>query len=244
MTNLLYIHGITVNKDSNKPLKEICEELNINFYALDLPGHGKTNFNDIELTVEAYGEYVKAWVIENKINDHLIIFGHSFGGGITSYLAAKYQKELNIKFIILEDPLNGSVHDYVLKSKAKIINTCKNLNTMKATEDSKEGHYILDFIHRINTTIPITKWRTFIKLNNSITSKECAEHLNQYYQEINVPINLIFGTNDQVIPCQESINLITSLNQNVKVFLCEGSGHGPHEDNPILFKSKMLEILK
>ncbi len=244
MKKLLYIHGITVDKNSNKPLEDVCNQLNIPFYSLDLPGHGNTEFNDIELEVEAYGEYVKQWVIDNNINQDLIIFGHSFGGGITAYLASKYQKELGIKYIILEDPLNGSVPEHLAKSRSNIIDTYKNLNTMKACEEAKDGHYVWDFIHRIKTTIPVSKWRTFLKLNNNITSKETALRLNEYYKEINVPIYLMFGTNDFVIPYKESIDLITSLNNNVTVIDMPGSGHGPHDDNRELFKQKMLEILK
>ncbi len=77
MKKLLYIHGITVDKYSNKPLEDVCKEKGYEFYALDLPGHGQEPFNDWELTVEGFTEYVKQWIINNNLQGDLTIFGHS-----------------------------------------------------------------------------------------------------------------------------------------------------------------------
>lgn len=241
---LLYIHGITVDKDSNKLLEEVCNEKGIEFVALDLPGHGKEPFNKIELTLEAYGDFVKQWVIQNEHNKNLIVYGHSMGGGIAAYITSQYQKELKIKKLILEDPLNGMVFKHVNDFKSHPIKTLKKVNQLKSDESSKENHYVIDWLKRIHRTIPITSWDEFIKLTDEIVSKESCLRLDEYYKNIKVDIDLIFGTNDCIIPFEESVKHIKGLNKGVKLHKVKNAGHGPHDEQPKEYRKIISKILE
>ncbi len=241
--NLLYIHGITVDKNSNKPLEEVCIEKDINYYSLDLPWHGECKQENIELSIPAYADYVREFILENKINHNLIIFGHSMGGAISMSLTSRYAKELDIKRLILLDPLNSSVLKYTKHLMLHPVTTLIKINTMKSNENAKENHYIIDWINRISKTIPNHKKMKILKLFLNITSKESLFNLDEQAKKINVPTDIIFGSEDYIIPFKDSFDHLHNLNEVFNFYVINDSGHAPHEDNPKKFKKLMREII-
>ena len=241
--NLLYIHGITVDKNSNKPLEELCIEKDINYYSLDLPWHGECKKEDIELSIFAYANYVKEFILENRINHNLIIFGHSMGGAISMSLTSRYAKELDIKKLILLDPLNSSVLEYTKHLMLHPVTALININSMKSNENAKKNHYIIDWINRISKTIPNHKKIKILKLFLNITSKESLFNLDKQIKKIDVPTEVIFGSEDYIIPYDDSFEHLLNLNQIFKFHLINDSGHAPHEDNPEGFKNLMRDLI-
>lgn len=56
--NIIFIYGLLANKNSNIALEEYCIKNKFNYYSLDLPGHGEELFNDIDLHLDAYIDFV------------------------------------------------------------------------------------------------------------------------------------------------------------------------------------------
>ncbi len=246
--NLFFIHGITSTKESNQPLKELCSKKGINFEAIDLPGHGQEPFKKgMELTIKSFGEFAKDYIIKNNLNHDLILFGHSMGGAICAYLAANYQRELDIQKVILEDPLNGAVyhrkHNTIHHPIDALVNTRKNKSTEQKLLNNINRESKLDIVGGVLKRVPFKYIDEYIVLYKNITSEEESLRLDDYYKNINIPFYIIFGTSDRVVPYAESVNHIKQLNSQVNFIFLEGSGHSSHNDNPDFFKVELSKIL-
>ncbi|MFK5857530.1 MAG: alpha/beta hydrolase [Bacteroidota bacterium] len=107
---VLYIHGF-VDYFYQNNLADWANELDINFYALDLRKHGRSLLphqkpNMTRSMSEYYEEIDKAIdIIRNKSdNNFLILMGHSTGGLISSLYAHKHKTDNIIDAIILNSP--------------------------------------------------------------------------------------------------------------------------------------------
>lgn len=241
--NLIYIHGIFDTKYSNPSLYNLCKDLNINFYSLDLPGHGDEEFNNINLDVESYGNYVKDYIIKNNINKNLIIYGHSMGGGIATYISSTYKKELNIEQLILEDPLNSSIYNYLKIGLKKPRSFFSKIDKMDKYYSKNKSGYIKKWFKWFDFSIPRRKRIKLFILATNIISKKQFDRLDEYYKNLNVPVNIIFGEYDRFIPPEISKLKILSLNNNINFHLVKNSGHAPHTENAKEYVGLMAKIL-
>lgn len=242
--NLIYIHGIFDTKFSNPTLYNLCRDLDINFYSLDLPGHGDKEFENINLDIESYTDYVKEYIIENKINKNLIVYGHSMGGGIATCLTSKYKDELNINKLILEDPLNSSIYSYLKIGLKKPIIFFDNIDKMDKYYSKDKRGYIKKWFKWFNATIPRNKRIKLFILATNIISKRQFERLDNYYENIKVKTDVIFGEYDRFIPPELSTLKLSNLNNKISFHIINNSGHAPHAENPIEYAKKIIEILK
>lgn len=241
---LFYIHRITSHKDNNQLLEEVCKSNNRLFYSINLPGHSDNEFNDIDLSIEAYGEYVKDYIIKNKIKRNLILYGHSMGGAIATYIASKYKKKLKIKKLILEDPLNSAVEINVRGNNFSILNR-KLKEVKKAREDNVNtiSSSWIEWLKKASSRIPRDRWSSFAKLTKNIVSRETLENLDTYYRNLRLKTYIVFGENDFVIPCNESKDNLTSLNNKINFTILENAGHSPNKENPDKYKEWISNLV-
>lgn len=242
---VFYIHGITSYKDNNPLLKEITEGMNMKFYSVDLPGHNDEGFSEIDLNIETFGEYVKKYMIENKIKRRIILYGHSMGGAIATYIASKYKRKLGIKKLILEDPLNSSIEHNIRGSKISIISRkIKEVRQTRADNIINVSSSWYEWFKKFSSRIPRERWSDFVELAKNIVSREALNNLDIYYKNLKVNTQVIFGANDFVIPCDESINNLISLNKKIKTTIIKNAGHSPNKENPEEYKKWLSNVLK
>lgn len=241
--NLIYIHGIFDNRFSNPNLYNICKDLDINFYSLSLPGHGDEAFGDVGLNVESYTDFVRDYIIKNKINKNLIVYGHSMGGGIATCLVSKYGKELNVVKLILEDPLNSSIHDYLKYGLRKPLTFFDKIDKMDKKYTKYKTGYIKRWFKWFNSTIKIKNRPKLLLLAANIISRDQFLRLDNYYKNIKIDTYIFFGEYDRFIPPEISILKLNSLNSNFKYIIIKNSGHAPHTENPNEFRNKIISIL-
>ncbi len=80
-------------------------------------------------------------------------------------------------------------------------------------------------------------------LAKNIVSKESLDRLDTYYKNLKLKTNVIFGKNDFIIPCNESINNLTSLNKKIKTHIISNAGHSPNKENTKEYKRYISKIL-
>lgn len=240
--NLFYIHGLSSNKDNNPILKEVCFEKNYNFYAINLPGHADQEFNDIELSIEGYGEFIKKYIIDNQINNNLVIYGHSMGGSIAAYLASQYKTQLDIRHIILEDPLNISSERNI--KNFDLDGITRRLDEIKTFNDSNKqfgtNTHLLSWFKKLKSRIPSHKLIDYMTLIKNISSNDSLNNLDVYYKNLSIKTDIIFGKNDFIIKTFESLQYFNQINSNIKTYVIDDAAHSPYKENPL----KYMEILK
>lgn len=213
--NIIFIHGLLANKDSNMTLKKYCEKNKFNYYSLDLPGHGKESFNNIDLNLNAYIDFVFDFIKSNNIKKPILV-GHSFGGAIVVGLISKMNKK-DKYLAILEDPINQSI--------------------LKNTEGPKIDDYVFDVSLFVNKMKRISKYKfkdlkKIVSLITSLTNKKNLAFLNNCYKNIDIPTLVIFGKKDRLINQEASFKSIKKLNKDIEFSVINEARHTPHDDDP------------
>lgn len=146
--SILYIHGF-VDYFYQNTLADWANNLNINFYALDLRKYGRSllphqkpnmarsmteYFEEIDMAID---------IIRNKDkNNYLILMGHSTGGLISSLYANKHQNDNTINALILNSPFFDMNKPAWFKKIALPITAAigKNFPNIPSPEGLKEGY--------------------------------------------------------------------------------------------------------
>ncbi len=217
---LVYLHGWGQNIEMMEPIaKPFMESENV--LLIDLPGFGKSGEPKSVWSLEEYAIMLHALLEKLKIKK-IILIGHSFGGKIALFYAAKYPVE---KLILLASPYkvampNPSLKVKLLKKAAKLPllkNIAEKMKKNIGSEDYK------------NAT---PKMRAIlVKHINTDATLEC--------QKIKCPTILIWGTKDTAVPLKDAYEL-EKLIDNAAVIEYPNCTHYAYLEDKI----KTIQIIK
>ncbi|QZX49313.1 alpha/beta fold hydrolase [Mycoplasma sp. E35C] len=240
---IVYLHGFSSNYKVKKKLWEYYD--NCSFYAVNMPGHGNSKFSSPEeLSIPYYAEVIKAYFEKHDLRD-VILIGHSMGGGLTSIM--NHQIPERLKLSILEAPANRA-----------ILGNCKTIDLLcpKGPEDMKELFYSLYFDPEKEFRGQIDKVAAdeYKQLKNhfetlkpmlSVNVLEDMSRMSDLgYQSATKPMLIIFGDTDKMVPTNESIQHISSLNKNIKFEIIKNSGHVPFYEHTNEFLDITTKFIK
>lgn len=210
-------HGLTAHSGVYLPVGEVFAKSGIAFCMHDQRGHGRTasvddkgyvnSFLDYVSDLEKFADYIK-WRIGGK---KIIYWGHSMGGLIV-LLASIFAKD-GVDAVIalapaLEIPLKTS-HRIVLKMLSKISPRYKlklrdhNPQKQETFEKIKDPHLILSAV-------------TARLINEMITA---ASLFWRNTENISVPVLIIHGEKDNVIPVEASKKAFEKIKSPYKKLL-------------------------
>jgi len=171
-------------------------ELNrkLDVYSFTLPGH------DVKARERATCE---AWIkASEEILEHLIrsgykkvyVIGHSMGGVIACHLATKYKE---VKRLVLAAPAFSHLAS---KEEGGILNAIEKSPDLIRTYSTNE------FFTRVKK-LPITAVREFFKLVKTYQNTP---------SEIKIPVLVLQGKKDQMVPPDSSVSVFNKINTNKK----------------------------
>ncbi|MDR2557390.1 MAG: alpha/beta hydrolase [Mycoplasmataceae bacterium] len=210
--NVIFIHGFNSTWRHHQPLLDRLYDDGYNVYSFDLPNHGENLRYDRQFTFDEYCRYVIDWIKQHRITKNLIIIGHSMGGGINSAIASSIK---NVKNIVLISPFQRGVKAHAVSRTLSLVFT-------------GTGHHKMhEFIKPKNPTF------NGVTLLNDIISSSVLDTIDRGLANIDTSTFLIFGTQDEVIPADPSIEHIKSKvhSQFLEVSTVQDSGHSPFIDN-------------
>ena len=246
---ILFIHGFPT---STKTWHDITKD----FYSthrcisLDLLGYGdssKPENGDYTLPYQA--EIVSKFIKMLNINEPILLVGHSMGGGICLTLAS--QKMANVSGILLVDPacypqklpwffvclkipvlplfilrkIPSKVAYYIVRDTAYAKARMRSYEHMKSYIDNVQKKGAAEaFVHTANHI-----------------NKGNIEELQYKYKHISVPVAIVWGKNDRIIPLNFAHRLKEDIS-NSKLHIIDKCGHCPQEEYPELV-SKILSDL-
>ena len=218
---VLVIHGFAGGVYDEEDLINYLQ-LNRSFdvFSYTLPGH-ETNLSKVscEEWIDVSIEKVE-WLIENGYNK-IYVIGHSMGGVIASFLATKYKQ---IKKVVLAAP----AFEY-LQVKKDSINLIKNI---KKTPEIIKTYSLEEVVSRL------------LKLNISAV-KEFTKLVSAYQdspKEIDVPIMILQGTNDKIVPATSATYVYENVKSKVKrLVLINGATHDIFKDKRSEEINKLVE---
>ena len=231
-------------------------------YALDLLGFGASRKADTEYSAALWTEQVHDFW-QTFIGVPVILVGNSIGSLVCLNATATYPEM--VKGLVMLSLPDVSVREDMLPPIARpIVTAIENLFASPLLIKT-----ILKIVRRPNI---IRKWagiaypnqeavteelveilsspaydegseQTLFRLSRSVRKASFAQSVRDLLPPINVPILLIWGLQDKMIPPKQA-RAIASLNPRLKLIELEEAGHCPHDEYPEKFNSLLLDWLK
>jgi len=217
---VILIHGAGGTHLSWPPqIRRLADE---KIYALDLPGHGKSEGAGRQ-SIDEYAEDVIAFMKEMKIRAAVIV-GISMGSAIALTLALKYPKQ------VLGLGLLGSGSK--LRVSPVILENAGNTNTFESAVDMvNENCFGSDAPQNL---VELSK-RTMMEIRPPVLHGDflaCnAFDAAGQLEMIKVPTLIVCGANDQMMPLKFSESLHTGI-VNSQLHVLENAGHMVMQEQP------------
>lgn len=206
---VLYIHGLSSNPWGRKPeaVKELCKELNINFFRFELLGHGIDSINYEKADFDLWKAQILD-IIDTQIKGNFIIVGHCIGGWLG--LMAAQERPQRLKGIICTS-------------------TAPNLTELMEMQMSPEQRKELQTTQKVIIKIErmvFTFTQQFIEtgIKNAILEQDCIP--------LSCPVHLIQGLQDTFIDWKIIYKIAEKLqSRQVTIKLLKNSNH--HLQHPL-----------
>lgn len=211
-TPLVILHGWGHNASLWLPLTKLLAS-DCRVYLLDLPGFGGTHNLAQDADVPHYTEFVHHFTVKLKLRNFILV-GHSFGGQIATDFALKYPNVL--RRLVLID--SATIRVRRLKTRAKI--------------------FLAKVTKPLTQILPATLKRALLSLYTSPDYANANSYLKGVLDQIlkydlskkihtlKVPTDIIWGSEDRVIPY--TAKLLVETIENADLHVIYGAGHSPH----------------
>ncbi len=227
---MVIVHGITSSAASFQAIADHYHQLKYNVHLIDLPLHGgsinQTHIDKDEINIQLYASMVASYIVSHDLSN-VFLLGHSMGGAISCIITSMIPER--IKTLILEDPLNPSVKDNLIKSYSYQDNKFSKGKAMETF------HWINDYINEKKATISKAQSVLF----RNIISAASIETEHQAVLKITCPIILIMGGDDKLVLSQKTIAYFQTVIKVLHIHVIEGAEHSPH----VSHQKEYLEIL-
>lgn len=250
---VLMLHGFGANKDTWNYVKpQLASKFQV--FTLDLLGSGSApKPAGCEYSLDEQADYVQTFIVRHKL-ENLTIVGSSYGGGIALLVASRYSEAD-------ESPLSGLVLIAGMAYKQKLpwyVSILRipivNRITSFAMPVEKQVQMVYKKVFYDDSIIPSDLAQSYanslrgkesrkalIKMAQGIKHDSCKNAI-QKYSEIDIPVLLLWGDHDEVIPLWVGEKLHDEL-PNAELQLIKNCGHAPHEERPGETARRILKFL-
>jgi len=237
---IVLIHGFAGSK---LYWEKVLPELSVNnrVIAIDLPGHGDSTMGLENYSIEDMAVLIKELLDKLGLED-VTMFGHSLGGYITLAFAERYPQYLN-GFSLVHSTANPDSEE----AKAG-----RETNAKKVLEEGMDS-----FIHGLsqklfspaNAEVNAQDIKTTVKIGMATSIKGVVSALlamrdrpdrNYVLEASEVPVLLIAGEQDQIIPSDKTF---TINKPNIQQVLIKGAGHMSMYEQPAELVRAMEDFL-
>ncbi len=209
---LVILHGWGHNAALWQPVIEKLPP-DYRYLLLDLPGFGQTDYLTAAAGVPEYTQFVLAFLAKLKLKKPALL-GHSFGGQIGMYLAAKFPD--SISHLLLLSP--AGIRTKTPKQKTKTL-IYKKFRYFKAVLPT----FILKRVIRLFTS---TDYLNATPQHKAVLNQIVNQDLSDLLGEIKVPTEIIWGDLDTEIP-YEGKHLAEKIPDS-RLWVLYGADHNPH----------------
>lgn len=253
---LLFVHGLSSNLDS---WKKNIEKLRARYrcIAIDLPGYGKSSKNKNDYSLSEYAEMIRNFSEELEL-ENVVLVGHSMGGQIAIHSVLEYPDAFEKLVLIAPAGIetfseqeaglmkNSYSPDMVVNTSDEQILANYKMNFHEFPEDAEA---MVDDRIRMKTAEDFPQYAQVV-VNNIAAMLE--EPVIERLEEIRIPVLLIFGNNDLLIPNRyfhpsESIENLTGVAEekisDLKIQRIDEAGHFVNFEKPEKVNAVIIEFL-
>ena len=231
-------------------------------YALDLLGFGASRKADTDYSAALWTEQIHDFW-QTFIGVPVVLVGNSIGSLVCLNATAAYP-EMGEGLVMLSLPDVSVREDMLPKAFRPIVTAIENLFASPLL--------IKNLLKIVRRPIIIRKWagvaypnnaaitdelveilsspaydegseQTLFRLSRSVRKASFAQSARVLLPQITVPMLLIWGLQDKMIPPKQA-RAIAKLNSRIELVELENVGHCPHDEYPEQFNSLLLDWLK
>ncbi len=248
---LFFIHGFGAGSHYWRDLEEHFSK-NFNTIALDLKGFGYSDKPlDGNYRLSDQAALVTSF-LEAKDLRQVILVGHSLGGAV-ALLSALQQPAGRIIGLILVDPATYGqpLPDFMKLLRLPVL----GLLLPALLPPDLQVKRMLSMVFAEKTKITpamIQQYVEYLQMPGAAAAmRETAKEI--YWEDLdgvraktaalNLPVLIIWGDRDQVLPPDSGRRLQAEI-KGAELVLIPGSGHNPHEENPAATVAAMASFLQ
>ena len=216
LITVVFFHGFMSDMIGAKPttIQKFCKKRKLNFLKFEYSGHGKSTGKFIEGNISKWTNDAKQLIKSKTAKDkNLIFIGSSMGSWIALNLFPFFKKKLK-GFIGI-----SSAPEFLEELMWKKFN-----NKIKKTIMTKKIYYL----KHGGFTYPLTKQLILDGRKNKVLNKKI---------NLNIPIVLFHGTNDEVVPLNASRKIFKIFKKSKKKLIKIKNG-----DHSLSRKSDLKKI--
>jgi len=242
----LLIHGFSMSTFSFRYIVEPLSKLG-KVVVFDLPGFGLSDRPQRnKFTVNPYSREGQVEITKQLIEvlnlGKVILVGHSMGGTIVTILTIRYPEMVDRLVledaaifetggtprplrIFFESPMGKFLFPLLVKTMVKSLESViykAFYDPSKVTADVLEGY---------KKFLEVTNWDK--GLYEILIADNNIDFLDKL-SEINIPVLVVTGKNDIIVPEANSQKL-NSILKNSRLVIVDSCGHIPHEEKPDVF---------
>ena len=260
LSPLIFIHGFGASIEHwRHNLPVLSQERAV--YALDLLGFGASRKARVNYSADLWTEQVyDFW--QTFIRKPVVLVGNSIGSLVCLNSALKYP-EMVQGLVMLSLPDVSVRQEMLPKPLRPVVTTLENLiaspllitNLLKILRKPSvirrwagvayhDKNAITEELVQIlsNPAYDRGSEQTLYALFRSVRQAGFAQPVKQVLPQIKIPMLLIWGLKDRMIPLNQA-DAFATLNPRLKLIKLENSGHCPHDECPDRFNAILLDWL-
>ncbi|KIC62105.1 alpha/beta fold hydrolase [Chryseobacterium taiwanense] len=222
MPNLILLHGALGHNEVFEPFKEELSK----YFTIHTPlfsGHGNTEIWENGITTEKYTQELKEFIEKEKLNN-VSIFGHSMGGYVALCYALENPSTLHSIMTL------GTKFDW---TEEQALKESKMLNPDVIAEKVPKYAELLEKQHG-------AKWKQLLPaIADMMVSLGKNPPLKNNLSNINIPVQIMVGDQDNMVTFEESMKVYRSL-PNAKLAVLPDTKHPMDRVRPNL----LLNLIK
>jgi pimeloyl-ACP methyl ester carboxylesterase len=253
---LLLIHGIGDSADTwQHVIPALAQQFTV--IAPDLLGHGRSDKPRADYSIAAYANAMRD-LLGVLGMERVTVLGHSLGGGIAMQFAYQYPERCERLVLVSTGGVSRDVTpllrlcavpaaDLVLPivalpgARAVARGLVRALERL-GTDLGHDGENLL----RVFDTLPdATSRAAFIRTLRSVVDStgQVVTMLDRSYLAVGMPVLLLWGTRDAVIPYRHARIAHAAL-PGSRLEVLEGAGHFPHRNHPERFVEIVTRFIR
>lgn len=250
---LLLLHGMACDSTTWIPvIDELAEHFTV--LAPDLLGHGESDKPNADYSLGGFANGMRDLLTVLGI-DRVTVVGHSFGGGIAMQFAYQFPERTERIVLVSTGGLGPEVTPLIRMitlpgaglvtriATAKpvrplVASTLRSLSQLPlmAARDLDEAAYVYEKLADPAEALAIRRLaKTVLDWRGQFVTMRDRAYLTKL-----MPVMVIWGHEDLVLPVNHSQNLPTMSTSEVHIF--ERSGHFPHKDHPEAFTKLLVDF--
>ena len=241
--HLLFLHGLGSSSDRWIDIPEAFSR-RYHTAAVDLIGFGGSDSPHLNYTINAFKEFVLAFMSYIQIDDgKTTIIGHSLGGYIAAEIAIGNRNMVD-KLVLIDssgmlDRPTPLLEEYLEAAISASHEKVKRVFEQLVAQSWRIIPVLVDvFINRIN--MPGAKHAFESAFVNSTNTQIGLDRLKGIQD---VPTLIIWGKNDNLIPAEHS-KLFEQTIKNSTLEIVEDAGHAPYAEKPAIVTEMLHEFFR